>query len=283
MTTTDKPRPRITVPAGACDCHVQFYAPADTIAQSNPGYLPPPASPQDYRNHVFDRLGLDRIIAVQPAVYGDDHSFLLECMADFGDAARGVAMVRPSVSDDELERLHSGGIRAMRFQLLSNGIHDWADITRLAGRAAELNWVVQVQLDGREMPYHEKLLSEVPGKLLIDHTGRFVKPVSPNDPSFRSLLGLVEGASCWVKLSAPYDTSITGAPAFEDVGRLARALVAAAPERMIWGSCWPHPNPTRIHAPDDAMLLDVLLHWCEDEAARKAILSTNPARLYGFQ
>ena len=153
----------------------------------------------------------------------------------------------------------------------------------MAARVAPLGWFVQVQLDGRTLPERFDLLSHLSAPLLIDHIGKFLEPVVPEHPAFRALLRLVDGGNTFVKLAAPYETSKTGAPDYRDVGALARALVAAAPERMVWASNWPHisPDPTRPK-PDEAALLDLFGEWAPDAAVRRRILVDNPARLYRF-
>ena len=125
-------------------------------------------------------------------------------------------------------------------------------------------------------------LRTVKGDLVIDHVGKFLEPVATDHPSFRALLRLVESGRVWVKLSAPYEVSKVGRPLYGDVGALAKALVKAAPERMLWASNWPHPSATDANRPDDAELLDLLLDWAPDDAVRRKILADNPARLYGF-
>jgi D-galactarolactone isomerase len=142
---------------------------------------------------------------------------------------------------------------------------------------------VQLQLDGRRLPEREALLKRLKGALVIDHNGKFLEPVATDDPSFKSLLRLLENGRTWVKLSAPYETSKKGPPLYPDVGALAKALVKAAPERCVWATNWPHPSVPRAQCPDDADLLDLLLDWAPDEAVRKKILVDNPATLYGFR
>ena len=144
-------------------------------------------------------------------------------------------------------------------------------------------WHANIQLDGRELPKFEAQIKRLPGKFVIDHTGKFLEPVSPESHEFRSLLNLLDTGRCWVKLSAPYETSKTGAPKYEDVSRLARALVKKAPERMLWASNWPHPSVPKEQRPSDEDLLDLLLDWAPDESARRRMLVDNPAQLYGFQ
>jgi D-galactarolactone isomerase len=158
----------------------------------------------------------------------------------------------------------------------------WEDLDQLAGKVHEFGWHVQLQLDGRQLPDHIAQLRRLPGQLQIDHTGKFIEPVSTGDPAFKALLDLVDGGRCWVKLAAPYETSRTGPPLYSDVGELAKALVAAFPERILWASNWPHPS-AQDNPPDNAMLLDLLLDWADDDTARKRILVDNPAALYGFK
>jgi len=143
-------------------------------------------------------------------------------------------------------------------------------------------WHANIQLDGRELPKYEAQIKRLPGKFVIDHIGKFLEPVSPESKEFRSLLNLVDTGRCWVKLSAPYETSKTGAPKYEDVGRLAKALVKKAPERMLWASNWPHPSVPKEQRPSDEELLDLMLDWAPNEADRRKMLADNPAELYGF-
>jgi D-galactarolactone isomerase len=151
----------------------------------------------------------------------------------------------------------------------------------LMARVHPFGWHANIQLDGRELPKYEAQIKRLPGKFVIDHTGKFLEPVTTDSAPFRSLLNLVDTGRCWVKLSAPYETSKTGAPKYEDVGRLGKALVKRAPERMLWASNWPHPS-VRPKVPDDLELLELLIDWAPDEGTRKRILVDNPAALYGF-
>jgi D-galactarolactone isomerase len=140
---------------------------------------------------------------------------------------------------------------------------------------------LQLQLDGRDLPERAAVLKRLPATLVIDHNGKFLEPVAPEHPAFRTLLGLLEGGDCWVKVSAPYETSREGPPLYGDVGALAKELIRATPERMVWASNWPHPTALD-DPPDDAVLLDLLLEWTGDEPLRRRILTDNPAALYGF-
>ncbi len=269
--------PNLIAPPGACDTHMHVYEPGYDMAPT--ALLPPPDGRlEDYRR-VQERLGLERVVIVQPTTYGDDNRCTLEAMAALGDSARGVAVVGTGAGDEVYGDLTARGIRGIRFHMLPGGALPWEDLDVLAGRAADHGWHIQLQLDGRLLPEFEAQIRSWPGELVIDHTGKFLDPVSPDHAAFECLKGLV-AAGAWVKLSAPYETSKAGPPRFDDVAALARELVRESPDRMLWASNWPHPgqNPR----PDDAMLLDTLLHWAGDEATRKRILADNPARLYGF-
>jgi D-galactarolactone isomerase len=151
----------------------------------------------------------------------------------------------------------------------------------VVARVHPFGWHANLQLDGRELPQREAQIRRLPGRFVIDHAGKFLEPVAPDAPAFRSLLNLVDTGRCWVKLAAPYETSKTGAPKYEDVGRLARALVRHAPERMLWASNWPHPS-ARQNPPRDEDLLELLADWAPEESVRRRILVDNPAELYGF-
>lgn len=242
-------------------------------------YKPPDAPASAYRK-VQSELGLSRVVVVQPTGYAFDNRCTLEALAQLGPDARGVAIVRPEVTDAELERLTGAGMRGVRFHMLAGGVLPWETLEGLAARILPYGWHVQLQLDGRELPLYETRLRNLPGNLVFDHNGKFLEPVTPEHPGFRVLLRLLDSGKCWVKLSAPYETSKAGAPHYEDVGILARALAKANPERCVWASNWPHPNWNP--APSNAALLDLLLDWTDGEATRAKILVDNPAALYGF-
>jgi D-galactarolactone isomerase len=150
----------------------------------------------------------------------------------------------------------------------------------MASRIASLGWHVQLQLDGRELPRYEAALMRLPVPLVIDHNGKFLEPVATDHPGFLSLLRLLDTGNTWIKLSAPYETSRSGAPHYEDVGVLAKALVAARPDRCIWASNWPHPG--QKSPPETVVMLALLQEWAPDDAIRRRILVDNPAALYGF-
>ena len=270
---------KLRVPRGACDTHMHFY---DEKLPAAPGtFLPGTFTVEDYRA-MQKRLGLERVIVVQANAYADDNTVAVNAIRALGKAAKGVAVVKPSVADAELERLTKAGICAVRIMTLHGGMLGFDVMDAVMARVHPFGWHANIQLDGRELPKYEAQIKRLPGRYVIDHTGKFLEPVPPDHAAFRSLLRLVDSGRCWVKLSAPYETSKTGAPHYEDVGRLAKALVKHAPERMLWASNWPHPSARKPAPPDDAALLDLLADWAPQASVQKRILADNPAELYGF-
>ncbi|SMF76047.1 D-galactarolactone isomerase [Tistlia consotensis] len=273
--------PRLQTPPGATDTHMHIYTRRHA---GRPGGPPPPAQEAtvaDYRR-IQQWLGLQRVVVVQGNAYQADNACLVEALGELGPCARGVAVVTPETGAAELERLTAAGVRGARIMNLPGGAVGLDRIAAVSERVRPFGWHLIVQFDGRDFLAHEAALTALPGPYVVDHIGKFLEPVPPEHPAFQGLLRLVGRGDVYVKLAAPYETSRRGGPLYEDVGRLARALVAAAPDRLLWGSNWPHVGVPRERYPDDAELLDVLLDWAPDEALRRRILVDNPARLYGF-
>ncbi len=272
--------PRLRAPKGACDTHMHIYDSRVPLAPTAT-FKPPEATIAEYKA-LRERLGIERTIVVQPTAYGTDNRCTLEARAALGPQSRGIAVVDPNAGDAELDRLTKLGIRGIRFHMLPGGCLPWDILENMAARVAAFGWHVQLQMDGRGLAERAPTLARLPGDLVVDHVGKFLEPVPLDHPGVRALLRLVGRGRTWVKLSAPYEVSKTGAPHYVDVGALAKALVRAAPQRMLWASNWPHPSVPRDRVPDDAALLDLLLEWAPDDATRKLILVDNAAPLYGF-
>lgn len=272
--------PRLRAPPGACDCHMHVY-PGPFPAASGSTFDAPHATAAMYRE-VQAQLGLERVIVVQANGYGTDNAGLIGAMADFGAQARGVAIVAADVGERELHRLTGLGVRGVRFHMLPGGALQWPQLESVVARVRPFGWHAQVQLDGHTLVSHADRLLALPVDVVIDHVGKFLGPgpASPDAPAFRALQRLLDGGRCWVKLSAPYESSRSGPPGYDDVSRLARALVGSHPERCVWASNWPHA--ARTSPPADAAMLDLLLDWASDDSTRHRILVGNPARLYGF-
>ena len=279
MQTAARKSPRLEAPDGACDTHMHFYDEKYPLAKTAASPPPEDGSVETYRA-LRQRIGISRTVVVQPTAYGKDNSCTLDGMAALGQDARGVAVVDEEVSDAELRRLDTLGMRAARLHMLPGGAISWDIADAVVARVQSVGWHTQLQLDGRLLPERERQILGWPGRVVIDHVGRIADPVAVENAAFRSLLRLVDTGRVWVKLSAPYLVSKSGPSRYDDVSALAKTLVRAAPERMLWATNWPHPNEK--HPPDEADLLDLLLDWAPEEATRRKILVDNPAALYGF-
>ena len=265
---------------GWCDCHVHIYDDGYPLAPT--ATFKPPHAPLSAYRQMQQALGLARVVLVQATGYGFDNRCLQGALAQLGGTARGIVVVPADVSEATLERLHGIGVRGVRFMMIAGagGLLPWDALENMAERIAPLGWNINLQLDGRDLPHHRALIDRLPCKVVIDHSGKFLEPVRPDDDAFKALLGVLEREGRWVKLSAPYETSKLGPPHYDDVAALAKALVQAHPDRCLWASNWPHPN--RVPTPSDADLLQLLHEWAPDDRVRERILAGNAAQAYGF-
>jgi D-galactarolactone isomerase len=266
----------MAIPPGACDTHVHIFE-AEAIAGLDK--KPELATLAAYRKEA---QGFDRAVFVQPSAFRFDNAGVLAALAASGDAARGVVTVPRDVPDATLDHMTATGVRGARFHLLKSDLQSWDDILPVAQRVASFGWHIQLQFDGRQFPDRFDLLSNLPGVLVIDQTGKFLEPVPIDHPAFIALLRLLDQGRTYVKLSAPYEVSKSGPPDYADVGALAEALIRHAPERMVWASNWPHhalPPERRVTNP---AMFDVFRRWSPDAATQQRILVDNPTQLYGF-
>ncbi len=273
-------RPQLAPPAGACDCHMHIYD-AERFPPSRPhARMQTDAGVAEYRL-LQKRIGTQRTVIVTPASYGTDNRVTLDAIAQLGDA-RGVAVVHPTVTDAELDALARGGIRGIRFsQFDPRTAATTIDmIEPLAKRVNDRGWHVQIHMRGDQIAEAASLWDRLPCPIVFDHLGRLPQPAGIDDPAFGIIRRLIDKGRTWVKLSGAYLDSKVGAPTYTDATKVAEAFVAAAPERLVWGSDWPHPTESR--KPDDAVLLDLLRTWAADDEARRRILVENPQALYGF-
>lgn len=266
-------------PEDACDCHVHVYEDAYPLAPT--ATFKPPHAPAEACERVQQALGFTRVVVVQPTGYGFDNRCTLAALARLGAGARAIVVVPHDVTDDELARLHTAGVRGIRYMMLSGGgLLPWSTLETTAARIAPLGWNINLQLDGRDLPLHEAMLNRLPGRLAIDHIGKFLGPVALDSEPVLCLRRLLDKGNCWIKLSAPYESSRSGPPDYADVAPIAQMLAKHYPERCLWASNWPHPN---VHpAPSETSLLAWSLRCVPDDAGRRRMLSDNPAELYGF-
>jgi predicted TIM-barrel fold metal-dependent hydrolase len=271
--------PSFRLPAGAVDCHMHIY---DDRFPVVPGTTlrPPNATVEQYRL-LQARLGVDRNVVVTPSTYGTDNRCTLDALKRFGSNARGVAVVDTSISDMELHELHAGGIRAIRFNLSYPGATTVDMLAPLAARIAAMKWHIELVVQGVRLPELESHLSALPCPLVIDHIAHVPEPGGLTSEALRTAQRLIDKGNTFITLSGPYVDTKTGAPAYADVAPVAKTLISMAPERVLWGTDWPHPTEKGAK-PDDASLLDTIAGWIGRSDWQQKIFVDNPARLYGF-
>ena len=274
-------RPRTKVPANATDCHHHIY---DARFPPTPTATLRPADAliADYRD-LQRRIGTSRNVIVQPSTYGVDNRLLVESIAAFGlKTTRGVAVVNTGVTDAELKALHDAGVRGIRFNLAPPGTTTLDMVRPLAARIAPLGWHVQVNAPAAALLEARATWSDLPVQVVFDHLGRVPQPGALNHPAFAMVRDLIQQGRAWVKLSGFYNESKVGPPSYSDSVQVASTYAREGPDRVVWGSDWPHPTEKDKGYPDDANLLDLLAEAVPSEAARQRVLVDNPARLYQF-
>jgi predicted TIM-barrel fold metal-dependent hydrolase len=264
-------------PRLACDCHIHVFGPtARYRLDAARKYTPEEALLQDYFK-VASVLGTGRVVLVQPSVYGADNSCQRDAMRLLEERARGVAVIDESTSDALLGELHGAGFVGARINAMRAG--DLDAMERVAARVAVFGWHLQLHVQASTLPQIAERLLKLPTEFVVDHFGRVDAREGVEQPAFQALLRLVDSGRCWVKLSGAYRVDLDGAP-YRRAAPFARELVKRNPERMVWGTDWPHPDVAVV--PEDGPLLDALFDWLPDAATRDRVLVDNPAKLYRF-
>jgi predicted TIM-barrel fold metal-dependent hydrolase len=275
-------KPAFVPPPGACDAHCHVFGPPERFpyAEGRP-YTPSEPAPKGRLARLHAHLGLTRAVIVQATPHGTDNTAMLDAIAAGGGAYRGVALVAQDITDQGLEALHAGGVRAARFNFVKHlgGAPDPAYFDRTVQRVKALGWHVELHFDAQDIGTYADLLKRMPVPYVIDHMGRVKSAGGLDQPALRSLLALLADERCHVKISGAERVSALGERPFDDAVPIARAIVAAAPDRVIWGTDWPHPNvPNEM--PDDGELVDLFARIVDDPRLQRKILVDNPTRLY---
>ena len=271
----------LVTPPGACDCHIHVFGPLQRFPlAADLAYSPFPAESVEAYLTTRRRLGIERTVVIQPSAYGADNACLLEAVAKLHPNACGIAVVDPAIPDAGLEQLHEAGIRGLRFSLVVKNAMRPEFLERMARRIRPLGWHIQFRSTDRDLPDLESRLQKLPVDVCLDHLGGILPEEPLAHSAWQALFRLLARGHCWVKLSAPYQLSRMPGPGYADYASPVSALAKAAPQRLLWGTNWPHPLATV--KPDDADLLDSLGEWIMEESVRRAILVENPAQLYGF-
>jgi len=276
-------RPQYRPPAGSCDAHCHIFGPGDRYPYAPGRTYTPPDAPLARFREVQSILGLERAVLVNASCHGTDNTVIADAIAQSGGRYRGVANADGSFTGRLFEELHGAGFRGVRFNFVKHlgGMPDSGEFHRVIERIRPLGWHVDLHFDAADLPGHADLLRRLSVPFILDHMGRVPTRAGLGQEPFRQLLDLARSTpTCWVKISGAERISSDGPP-FTDAAPFAQALLAAAPDRILWGTDWPHPNIAR-HMPNDGDLVDLVPLFAPDPALRRRILVDNPQRLYGF-
>jgi len=275
--------PKYKAPPGSCDTHTHIFGPAARYPYSpKRSYTPPDSGLDDFRA-LHAKVGIDRAVIVNASLYGDDNRVVVDAIAASQGRYRGIANVGDRISDAELQALDKGGIRGCRFNFVKHlgGFPDMAEFDRTIKRIAKLGWHVDLHFDAIDLPEFYPLLDRLPIPYLIDHMGRVQAKDGLEQKPFKILVDLLQrDKNCHVKISGPERVSSLGAP-FHDAVPFAQRLIETAPDRVLWGSDWPHPNVKTM--PNDGDLVDLIPLYAPDPANQQRMLVDNPMRLYHFE
>jgi len=281
--------PRYTLPPGACDTHAHVFGPPDLFPYAEKRRYTPPAAPIEHYLNMQAITGLSRAVFVTPTAHGHDNRVILDAISKMGANARGIANIDLSFSETDLDSLHDGGMRGARFHLMDDRPGDVDFLMANLPRLQKRDWVLDLHVDPKDLIEHERFIRTLPGPTIIDHMARVRGRDGTMQPAFRILLDLLKDDRFYVKLcsfdkiSAVPRAHVEGSLPFMDMVPFAQQVVAVAPDRVIWGSDWPHGNTfTPGRTPNEGDLLDLLALIAPDEAVRNKILVKNPARLFGF-
>lgn len=282
-------KPRFRVPAGSVDAHCHVFGPGATFPYAPERKYTPCDASKEHLVALRDHLGFERNVIVQATCHGADNRALLDALVSSGGRARGVATVKRSVTDDELHSMHAAGVRGVRFNFVKRLV-DFTpkeELAEIAARIAPLGWHVVVYFEAPDLPQLWDFFTQLPTTVVVDHMGRpdVTQPI--DGPEFQLFLRFMrEKPNVWSKVSCPERLSVTGPPAlagehsaYRDVVPFARRIVETFPDRVLWGTDWPHPN-LKDHMPDDGLLVDFIPHIAATPELQRKLLVDNPSRLY---
>ncbi|MFD4328508.1 amidohydrolase family protein [Nocardioides sp. NPDC058538] len=281
-------KPTFTLPEGAVDAHCHVFGPAEEFPFAPERKYTPVDASKDQLFALRDHLGLARNVLVQATCHGADNSALVDALQHSDGRARGVATVRTDVPDEELASLHEAGVRGVRFNFVKRlvDVTPTAALETIAARIAPLGWHVVIYFEAADLHDLKDFFASLPVPLVVDHMGRPDVTKDPDGPEFAEFLDFVAANDVWVKVSCPERLTVTGPPAldgqrqaYRDVVPFARKVVERFPDRVLWGTDWPHPN-LKDHMPDDGLLVDHIPHIAPTPELQQALLVDNPMRLY---
>jgi 2-pyrone-4,6-dicarboxylate lactonase len=272
-------KPRFKLPPGATDAHCHVFGPGDKFPYAPNRRYTPADAPKEMLAALHRHLGIERTVIVQASCHGSDNRAMLDAIADDPKRIRGVAIVDATFGDAEYKMLHDGGVRGARFNFVKHlgGTPDMDLFHRTADRIKEMGWHIVLHVDAPSIIPLSDMMRKLPLPFIIDHMGRVPGKDGVDQPPLKALLELAKLEKCWIKVCGAERISF---PPYAEAVPIARAIIAAAPDRVLWGTDFPHPNPT--HEADEADLVDLVPQFAPETLAQKRLLVDNPARLYGF-
>lgn len=273
--------PKTRLPKGTIDTQMHAYLPDFPAQAGGPplpeGTLPGPA---EYRQ-VMQWLGIENVVITQGNAHQCDNANLLACLREMGSIARGIAVITPETSSTELQSLADHHVVGVRIMNLAGGAVGFEHLEAIDNIVHDMNWMMTVQFNGSDIIEHSPRLKALKSRWVLDHHAKFLSGKSR--AHIDAIKQLIDGGNVWFKFAGCYESSTTGAPDYADIAEVAREIATYAPERIIWGSNWPHNMAkTTAEYPDDASLTDTVLAWLPDDKARERALVDNPKHLFGF-
>ena len=275
-------KPAFKMPPKACDAHCHVFGPAHKFPYSEDTTYTPPDAPREKLKELHDMLGVQRVVIVQASCHGTDNSAMLDAIAHNRENYRGVCIASDEYSDAEFERLHEGGIRGVRYNFVKHlgGTPNLDDMRRVVERVKPMGWHLVIHVDAPDLIEFEDLFASFDLPKVIDHMGRVPTNGGIHQKPFQILLDFMRRDDFWVKVCGSERIS-QGGPPFYDAIPYAQSLIEVAPDRILWGTDWPHPNISKF-MPNDGDLVDLVPLFARDRTLQQKVLVDNPARLYGF-
>ncbi len=274
--------PRFKAPAGSIDTHTHVFGPVSKYPYAAERTYTPPEAPLEMFKALHAKIGVERAVLVNATVHGRDNRPVIDAIAASNGAYKGIGTIDEKFTDRELEDLARGGLMGCRFIFIARlgGMPDLGEFDRLMDRIKGLGWVVDFYVDAKALELMAPRLAKLPMPYILDHMGALGVADGIDHPNFQKLIALLKSdEKCWIKLSGPERASAAGAP-YDDVVPFAKKFIETAPDRLLWGSDWPHPNLKVM--PNDGDLIDLVPRFAPEEATRRKLLVENPERLFKF-
>ena len=278
----DPRKPLFSMPPGTCDAHCHVFGPGNRFPYARARKYTPPDAPKEALKGLHSRMGIDRAVLVQASCHGSDNRAMLDAIASSNGAYKGVCIADEKFTEAEFEALHRGGVRGVRFNFVRHlgGAPNLGAMKRIVEIVTSLHWHLVIHVNAGDLIEYEDFFAQFSLPVIIDHMARVPVEQGLDQPAFKILLEFMKRENMWVKVCGAERISATGAP-YHDAAPFAEALCKTAPDRVIWGTDWPHPNVKVM--PDDGDLVDLVPLFAKEPALQRKVLVDNPARLYGFE